>query len=137
MSAQQDQALSDTASKTLLKFLNGYLDASRHRDATLLSVTLHPDCTRRIAPSTFLAHIRAPDDLVIGNRLYEEGYAKHFPVVNRFIDGTELTLDMALFLKLTPDGTQVTEVLEFIDSLAFVRYHEKLDLGLAKLEKKD
>ena len=38
MSAQQDQALRDTVNKTLLKFLDGYVDASKDYDPSLVSL---------------------------------------------------------------------------------------------------
>jgi len=165
MSTQQDQPLTDTAKKTLVKFLNGYIDASKLRDASLLSATLHPSCTRKIAPSSFLTHLGAPADIVFDNKAYEGQYSKEAPVVGtisadithtvvqiqpggltasartlyvqRFTDGTDFTLDIAWFLKFSPDGTQITEILEFVDSLGSVQYHKKIEEELAKLEKKD
>jgi hypothetical protein len=137
---------------TLRTFLNGYLQASKHNDASLLSTVLTPTCTRKFLPASFLSAMGAPPDLALDVKAYEDHWTTqmryvqavrldvtHLAVdtgnmtaaarsvyVDRFVTGEEMVLDMAWFLRFEEGGERVTEVVQFADGLEFVKFEAKV-----------
>jgi hypothetical protein len=146
---------------TLRTFLGGYFEASQHEDPSLLSTTLAPTCLRKMLPASFLNTIGMPTDIALDVKSYEDHwktqlpYAKTISVdvthlsvdtgnktgaarsvyVNRFSDGEEITLDMVWLVKFTEDGAKLTELVEYMDGLEFVKYEPKVRELMAKEKK--
>ena len=156
--ATSDQTLRQTMETTLRTFLDGYLNASTHSDPSLLSTTLAPTCLRKMLPASFLTTIGMPTDVALDVKGYEEHWATQLPYaktisvdvthlsvdtgnktgaarsvyVNRFSDGEEITLDMVWLVRFTEDGGKLTELVEYMDGLVFVKYEPKVRELMAK-----
>jgi hypothetical protein len=148
---------------TLHTFLNGYLEATKHNDASLLSTVLTPTCTRKILPASFLTAMGAPPDFTMDVKAYEDHWTaqmKYVQVVgldithcsidmgnmtavarsvyvDRFVTGEEIVLDMAWFLRFDEGGERVTEVVQFVDGLEFVKFEAKVKEIREAMEKQE
>jgi len=154
-------ALRGTMNNTLRVFLDGYIDG--RNDTTKLSAVLTPDCLRTFAPLSFLQSIGAPADTALDNKSYEDFYASELSVAwaksldeapnvvidveaktaaattvytNEFSDGETFRLEFAWFVTFSEDGERVRKVLEWVDSGATKRYHERIRELMAAREGK-
>ncbi|KAK0715386.1 hypothetical protein B0H67DRAFT_665524, partial [Lasiosphaeris hirsuta] len=115
--------------------------------------TLTPDCVRHIKPASFLTGLGAPADLSFTPQAYQEVFSGEMPFaqtksvqisdvtidmtsrkaaatvvyVNEFVDdGERVTLEFAFFLSFTEDGSQITKILEWVDSGDCPKYQAKV-----------
>ncbi|AEO64453.1 4a813086-347b-41eb-9ab3-be981dbc1c2c [Thermothielavioides terrestris] len=151
MASSAEETLRATMEKTLRKFLDGYVDASTHQDATLVSTTLTAECKRKLAPDSVMVALGAPPGPALSVKEYEHIYSQSLPVarsvsvdvthlsvdtgsktgaartvyVNRYIDGEEIVLDMAWFVSFAEDGEKVSDILQYVDGLEFVKWEAR------------
>ena len=137
--------------------LSGYVKAAENSDPSLLSATLVPTCTRRVAPAAFLASIDMPTDLAFTNEQYEAQFAKELPAArptrvesiqnvvvdvikktaaatsiytSEFTGGAEETMQFACFLELDDEDKKITKMLEFVDTMTAARYQGLIEKWL-------
>ncbi|KAK4042292.1 hypothetical protein C8A01DRAFT_33641 [Parachaetomium inaequale] len=151
--ATPEQSLRQTMETTLRTFLDGYLEASTHEDPSLLSVTLAPTCLRKMLPPSFLKTIGMPTDIALDVKAYENHWKTQLPYAKTVSadvthlsvdtgnmtgaarDGEEITLDMVWLVSFTEDGAKLTELIEYMDGLEFVKYEPKVRELMAKEKK--
>ncbi|KAL0935454.1 uncharacterized protein CTRU02_210045 [Colletotrichum truncatum] len=140
-----------TIEKTLHEFIQGYENAAKHNDASHVSAKLAPDCKRRILPSSFFRNLGVPTDFVLDNKSYEAKFGEDLSVQGvtktevshitidawskkaaatsahtvTYIDGETYLMEIAWYLTFSEDGTQVKEIIEFIDSGDLPKFHAK------------
>ncbi|KAK0708443.1 hypothetical protein B0H67DRAFT_648504 [Lasiosphaeris hirsuta] len=145
--------LHQAMSQTLDRFLHSYLHASEHNDASYVSAGLTPDCERHIKPASFLTGLGAPADLTFAPQAYQDIFSGEMSFaqtksvqisdvtidtasrkaaatvvyVNEFVDdGERVTMEFAFFLSFTEDGSQITKILEWVDSGDCPKYQVKI-----------
>ncbi|KAL0941822.1 uncharacterized protein CTRU02_204585 [Colletotrichum truncatum] len=149
--------------KTLHGFIKGYENAKIHNDPSLVNSHLAPDCQRRPLPSSFLKSLGAPPGITISNDMYQQNFATILPfhgihksdISNvtidvwakkaaatsvyrgKYSDGEAYSLDMAWYLTFNDDGTQVTDIVMFMDAIEQPKFKAKCDKLAEELKAKD
>ncbi|KAI3336321.1 hypothetical protein HD806DRAFT_1878 [Xylariaceae sp. AK1471] len=153
--------LRETIEATTRECILSYEAASNaSKNASMISRSLSPSCSRLIVPQNFLASMGAPEpDRAFPNGEYESLFASdlkatHFPSggttildltidetakrsaartshVIEFSDGEKMTLEFAWFFELLDDGTKVKRIVEFCDPGMSRKHFEKIQ-GLLK-----
>ncbi|KAK0744620.1 hypothetical protein B0T21DRAFT_358079 [Apiosordaria backusii] len=141
---------------TFTRFIHGPIDATTHKNPSLVSSVLSSDCLRFIAPASFLASIGAPPDFAFDVATWEAQYAneagfigtKSVDITHLVVDPEtktgaartvyiddlnlangekeEVRLDVSWFVSFSEDGEKITKVTEVLDGLVFVDVHRRI-----------
>ena len=151
-------SLQQTIDKTAREFLLSYRDASAQKEPELLVRALAPDCTRQLAPSSYLAAVGLPPGFLLTNDMYKGKWAEQLPAViiqstdilslvvdaaslkaaaiaahnAQFSDGEVRTLEFAYFLDFSEDGSKIAKILQFSDTDGSLKFQVKVDELLGK-----
>ena len=142
---------------TCVSFITAYDDGWTQKDPSLINRAVAASCTRHIRPRS-ASTIGLPIDLAIDNELYEQLYAKDLAVSRvknskmenlvldiqarkasfmstsdvEFVDGGDMVLEFVWFLEFNEDGTQITKVVEVVDTGTLPKFIAKIDELSAK-----
>ncbi|KAI1078634.1 hypothetical protein F5B20DRAFT_546771 [Whalleya microplaca] len=145
--------LRETIEATTREFLMTYQDGAAHKDPSIISRNLSPDCSRQIAPASFMKSVGAPPDLQFSNDAYQSLFEKDLEasavlksdILNltidaharkaaartvyhgKFTDGEEMSMEFAWFLDFNDDGTKVTHIVEVVDPPESLKFSSKVE----------
>ncbi|KAJ9659604.1 hypothetical protein H2198_003017 [Neophaeococcomyces mojaviensis] len=152
----------DKLQVTATEFAQSYNKAFSTKDASFLSTTLSPECTRTILPSSFLASL-GRENKPISNAAYEAVVKSEFPAfqsqkirLNRLaIDEVQKSafllinvevslrdthtydLDFAFLIEMTEPCDKIKAVTQFLDTAKCVEARGKIDAILKELGNSD
>ncbi|KAI1040680.1 hypothetical protein LB505_012223 [Fusarium chuoi] len=132
---------------TVNSFLASYEDGRKAKDPTVINRDVTPDCTRQLLPASLCKALGLPEEFLIPNDIYEKLYAddlslggvhntvsKHLTIdveARRaavessgdiiYHHGETLHLEFSWIFYLTGDGTKISRVIEFADSMAVLK----------------
>lgn len=145
MSANSD--LRKQIETTVNSFLASYEDGRKAKDPTVINRDVTPECTRQILPASLCKVLGLPEEFLMSNDIYEKLYAddlslggvhntvsKHLTIdveARRaavessgdmiYNHGENLHLEFSWIFYLTGDGTKISRVIEFADSMAVLK----------------
>jgi hypothetical protein len=142
-------AIKTTLQSTITSYLAALDGAFAARSTAAIDATKTADCTFSLAPASFLRAAGLPPDLAMPNGAWNAHLQSQFgavrsvrvellgaPVVDEaaraavvhhrnhvvLADGREATLENAVFLYFSEDGTRVARIVEFTDPVATKEY---------------
>ncbi|OKL60624.1 hypothetical protein UA08_04084 [Talaromyces atroroseus] len=144
--------LRKTLEESATAFFHSYEDASRANDASIVSRGMTENCTRKFQPPTFCQAMGYPEDVEIPSSVYQGRIAQgmqHWTatkteilhltvdvdarqvaaqtaVSGKWSDGEDVKLHFAWFLYFSDDGTQISRVIEYMDSPPTKAYYGKI-----------
>jgi ketosteroid isomerase-like protein len=139
----------ETVKATIEDFVRSHDDGVRMKDASQLLRTLTTDCTRSLRPASFLQEMGMPVDAVMSNEMFLAHFESliafmgsatttlldsvvdapgrraviHITHHVNMADGeNDATLENAIFLHFTEDGSKINKIVEYADSIATKRF---------------
>ena len=152
MTSINQDTLRSNIENTVRRCLMGHKDGADQNDASIISRGLAADCQRHIIPDSFIEALGVKPPFILTNQQYQEAFASDITVSKAMrTDILDLTIDaparraaartdndplvgdenfrleFTWFFNLNEDGTEITRIVEFADSVEALKFETKVD----------